>query len=59
MRHITLIAPLGKLFNLMPDVFVIGEQDLVREISDNGFEIESHWNHGGLVKTAFVVARKV
>jgi len=58
MRLIKLITPLGKLLGLMPDVVVFKKAELVHEISNCEFEIESQWCHGKLVESCFIVARK-
>lgn len=58
MRFIKLIAPLAKLLGLMPDVFIFTEDQLLKEFADAGLTIDSHWNHGGSVRTAFIIARK-
>lgn len=58
LRFLTLIVPLGKLFGLMPDLFVISEEQLVREITDAGFSIETRWHHGTQGIEVFIIARK-
>jgi len=59
MRLIKLVAPLGKMLGLMPDVFVLSQADLVAEITRAGFETELQWQHGKSVSIAFIVARKL
>ncbi len=58
LRLIKLLTPIGKLTGLMPDVFVLTEADLAREIKDAGFSIENQWHHGKQAKTVFVVAKR-
>ena len=58
LRFIKLVAPLGKLLGLMPDVFVLTEAELASEITDAGFSIESQWHHGKNGIAVFMVARK-
>ena len=57
-RFIKLVTPLGKLMGLMPDVFVMTEDELVYEIEDAGFIIESRWHHGAQNIAVFLIARK-
>lgn len=59
MRLIKFITPLGKLLGLMPDVYIFTDTELVNEITNAGFKIESQWHHGKAVKTAFIVARRI
>jgi len=59
MRFIKLITPLGKLFGLMPDVYIFTDTELASEITSAGFKIENQWHHGKAVKTAFIIARRV
>jgi ubiquinone/menaquinone biosynthesis C-methylase UbiE len=59
LRFIKLIAPLGKLLGIMPDVFVLSKAELTQEITDAGFEIEHQWQHGKQVVSVFLVARKI
>ncbi len=58
-RFIKVIVPLGKLLGLMPDVFVVTEDELASEITNAGFKIESQWHHGMQDIDVFIVARKV
>ena len=46
LRFIKLVAPLGKMLGLMPDFFVMTEEELAEEIMRAGFEIERQWSHG-------------
>ena len=59
LRFIKLVAPLGKLLGLMPDVFVMTEEELAEEIVRAGFKIERQWSHGKGDITVFLVARKI
>ena len=58
LRFMKLIVPLGKLLKLMPDVFIIKEDQLVNEIKNAGFTIESQWHHGMQNIEVFIIARK-
>jgi ubiquinone/menaquinone biosynthesis C-methylase UbiE len=58
LRFIKLVAPLGKLLGLLPDIFVLTEAELASEITDAGFSIESQWHHGKNGIAVFMVARK-
>lgn len=59
LRYIKLLVPLGKLLGLMPDLFVISEAELSREIENTGFTIETQWHHGAKDIGVFIVARKL
>ncbi len=59
LRFIKLIAPLGKLLGLMPDVFVLTETELVNEVTHAGFVIERQWHHGKHGIVVFMIARKL
>lgn len=59
LRFIKLVAPLGKMLGLIPDVFILTEAELVSEISSAGFEIERQWHHGKGGISVFMIARKV
>ena len=59
LRFIKLLAPLGKLLGLMPDVFVMTEEELAAEIMRAGFKIERQWSHGKDDIAVFLVARKI
>ncbi len=58
MRFIKFLVPLGKLVGLMPDVFVLTEEQWVKEIEGAGFTIEVQWHHGMHNMSVFIVARK-
>lgn len=58
LRFIKLLAPLGKLLGLMPDVFIMSEDQLTDEIVDSGLEIERQWHHGKQNIAVFIIARK-
>ena len=59
LRFIKLAVPLGKLLGLMPDVFVMTEDELSSELKSAGFAIERQWHHGKNGIAVFIVARKV
>ena len=59
LRFIKLIAPLAKCLGIMPDLFVIKESELVREIENAGFTIETQWHHGMKNIGVFIIARKI
>ncbi|MFT4825958.1 MAG: ubiquinone/menaquinone biosynthesis C-methylase UbiE [Halioglobus sp.] len=59
LRFITLVVPLGKLLGLMPDVFVVTEAELLNEIVNAGFAIESQWHHGTSNMNVFMTARRI
>lgn len=59
LRLIKLIVPLGKFLRLMPDVFILTEDELASEIESAGFAIESQWHHGIQDIDVFIVARKI
>jgi len=58
LRFIKVFAPLGIRLGLMPDVYVLTESQLSKEVTKPGLEIEDQWSHGGVAKTVFMVARK-
>jgi len=59
LRYIKLIAPMAKALELMPDFFVITENELATEITSSNFEIERKWHHDGGGKKVFIIARKI
>ncbi len=59
LRFITLLVPFGKLFGLLPDIFVFTEDQLARDIENAGFKIETQWHHGKDGISVFIIARKV
>ncbi len=58
LRFIKLLNPIAKLLGFMPDIFVIKEEQLAREIRDAGFTIETQWHHGIQNIGVFIIARK-
>ncbi|MDA1075603.1 MAG: class I SAM-dependent methyltransferase [Proteobacteria bacterium] len=58
LRYIKLIAPMGNLLGLMPDIFILKEAELESEMTRAGFSIERQWNHGKGGIAVFMVARK-
>ena len=59
LRFIRLVAPLGKMMGLMPDVFIMTEAELATEITRAGFKIERQWHHGKSGIGVFIIARKL
>ncbi len=59
LRFIKLVAPLGKILGLMPDVYVMTEVELANEITSAGFVIERQWHHGNNGIVVFMIARRV
>ncbi|GAB2891225.1 class I SAM-dependent methyltransferase [Microbulbifer echini] len=59
MRFIKHLVPLGKFMGLMPDVFILTEVKLAKEIQDAGFTIEVQWRHGMHNMVIFIIARKI
>ena len=59
LRFIRLVAPLGKMLGLMPDVFVLTEAELTSEVTRAGFEIKRQWHHGKNAFAVFMIAQKV
>jgi ubiquinone/menaquinone biosynthesis C-methylase UbiE len=58
MRFIKLIVPLGQFLGLIPDVFVLTESQLTKEVTNAGFVIETQWHHGIKDVGVFMIARK-
>lgn len=58
LRFIKVLVPLAKVLGLMPDIFIIKKEALVKEIESNGFSIESQWSHGFKNTGVFIIARK-
>ena len=59
LRFIKLLVPLGKLLGLMPDVYILTEDELADEVTRAGFEIERQWHHGKKGIAVFMIARKL
>ena len=59
LRFIKLIVPLGKFLGVMPDVFVLTESELARDVENAGLAIESQWHHGMKDIDVFMIARKI
>ncbi|MGH1373207.1 MAG: class I SAM-dependent methyltransferase [Cellvibrionaceae bacterium] len=57
-RFIKWLVPIAKPFGLMPDVFILKEDELVAEIEAAGFSIDTRWHHGPKGISVFIVARK-
>lgn len=58
LRFIKLVAPLGKLLGLMPDFYILTEDELADEVTRAGFEVERQWHHGKKGIAVFMIARK-
>jgi ubiquinone/menaquinone biosynthesis C-methylase UbiE len=58
MRFIKLIVPLGQFLGLIPDVFVLTQSQLTKEVTNAGFVIETQWHHGIKDVGVFMIARK-
>ncbi len=58
LRFLKLVAPIGKLFGLIPDIYVLSEQQLRSEMEAQGFDIETQWAHGKNDIAVFAIARK-
>ena len=58
LRFIKLVTPLGKRLGLMPDVYVLTEEELAGEMTRAGFEIERQWHHGKHGIAVFMIAIK-
>jgi len=59
LRFIKLMTPIGKLLGLMPDIFMITEEQLATEIRNSGFSIEKQWHYGLQDIEVFIIARKI
>lgn len=57
LKFFKLIAPVGKLFGLMPLLKVFTTRELVASLTDAGFEIDHQWQPGK-GKAVFIVAKK-
>ncbi len=58
-RFIKWLVPIAKPFGLMPDVFILKEDELAAEIKSAGFSIETQWHHGAQGISVFIVAKKL
>jgi len=58
LRFIKLLVPIAKRLGLMPDVFILREDQLATEITSAGFKIERQWHHGMQSISVFIIARK-
>ena len=60
LRFIKHIAPLGQFLGLMPDIFILKEDEWAKEIEDAGFAVEVQWHHGANnMMAVFIIARKI
>ncbi|NKC00728.1 MAG: methyltransferase domain-containing protein [Pseudomonadales bacterium] len=59
LRFIKFVVPIGKLFGLMPDLYIFTENELSAEIESAGFSLESQWHHGKNGIAVFIIARKL
>jgi len=57
LKFFKLIAPVGKLFGVMPLLKVFTTAELVASLTDAGFEIDHQWQPGK-GKAVFIVAKK-
>ena len=57
MKFFKLIAPVGKLFGLMPLLKVFTTGELLASLTDAGFEIDHQWQPGK-ASAVFIVAKK-
>jgi ubiquinone/menaquinone biosynthesis C-methylase UbiE len=57
LRFLKVIAPIAKLLNLMPDVFVFSAQELRADFAQIGFEVVHEWLPGPR-SALFLIARK-
>ena len=57
MKFLKLIAPIGRLFGLMPFVAIFTTKELEDSLTDAGFEIDYQWQPGK-GKAVFIVAKK-
>jgi ubiquinone/menaquinone biosynthesis C-methylase UbiE len=59
LRHMRLIAPMGRLFGLMPLVRFFTTEQLTDSLTRAGFAVEHEWRlRNGPASIAFIVARK-
>lgn len=57
MRFIKLFSPLGKRLGIMPDVFIVSEDELVNEMKNYGLTIEQQWHYGPQNIEVFIIAK--
>ena len=58
-RFLKFIIPLFRQLGLMPDLFIIREDQLAAEIKSAGFTIERQWHHGPQGIDVFIIAKKL
>jgi ubiquinone/menaquinone biosynthesis C-methylase UbiE len=58
LRLIKWLVPLGKRLGKLPDLFIIKDEELIKELQNEGFTIENHWTHGSGETCSFIIARK-
>ncbi|MDC3332628.1 methyltransferase domain-containing protein [bacterium] len=58
-RFLKFIIPPLKLLGLIPDLFMISEDQLAAEIRSAGFSIERQWHHGPQGIDVFIIATKL
>jgi len=58
-RFLKFLIPLLKPLGLIPDLFIICEDQLAAEIKSAGFSIERQWHHGPQNIDVFIIARKL
>ena len=58
-RFLKFLVPLLKPLGLIPDLFIIREDQLAAEIKSAGFSIERQWHHGPQDIDVFIIAKKL
>jgi len=56
-KYLKLIASIGNFFGVLPLIKVFTTEELVKSISDTGFDIDYQWSPGKQ-KSVFIVAKK-
>lgn len=56
-KYLKLIASVGNFFGFLPSIKVFSTNELVKSITDTGFDIDYQWS-AGKGKSAFIVAKK-
>ena len=57
-RFLRILVPILKPLGVMPDVFIVSEDELAAEIKNAGFTIERQWHYGPQNIEVFIIARK-
>lgn len=58
LRLIKWLVPLGKRLGKLPDLFIIKDEELIKELEQEGFTIDTHWTHGSGDTCSFIIAKK-